>query len=406
MRASRVIGLVGLLAAVHGCGQSQRPSTPVSPSCAFSVSAPTTTFGSGGGAASASVATTSRCAWSATSQADWISVEGGSRTGSGSVSYTVAASQQTSPRTGGLTIASQSLSISQDAASAPPQECSFALSADPITFDREITPGTVRISTAPDCVWTLSKDASWLSVEEPLQGTGPATRRMWAAANDDASERQATITLADQRVALRQPGQGDCTFQVSPVESSIPRLHWTGNIDVATSRGCRWTAASDTPWMHLSALGASGSGALTYEADYNPETRYAETRTALIAIRWTAPTAGQNVRVTQWGDCHVALAAPPEGAPGFSGFPRDSLTVGPEGGTFHLFVLTDPFMGCPWTVETNDRWLSVDFPRIGEIRFGDGDLHFTVPANPSVQSRQAVLLVGGRPLTIVQKGKQ
>ncbi|HEX9368561.1 MAG TPA: hypothetical protein VF921_18165 [Vicinamibacterales bacterium] len=54
-------------------------------------------------------------------------------------------------------------------------------------------------------------------------------------------------------------------------------------------------------------------------------------------------------------------------------------------------------------METNDTWLSVDFPRLHQVQGGDGDLRFTVPVNPSPSSRRAVLTVGDRPLTIVQQ---
>ena len=76
------------------------------------------------------------------------------------------------------------------------------------------------------------------------------------------------------------------------------------------------------------------------------------------------------------------------------------------GGKVHLFVLTDPFMGCAWTVESSDAWVAVDFPPLHRVNGGDGDLHLTVPANPSASSRRALLTVGERPLTIIQEGRR
>ena len=185
----------------------------------------------------------------------------------------------------------------------------------------------------------------------------------------------------------------------------LPHIRWSGDISVTTSPWCRCTASAESSWIRLGSAGARGSGTLTYEADFNPATAYASQRTAVIAIRWATPTAGQNVRINQWGTCNVALGAPPEGAPGFSGYPGGTVTVGADGGRFHLFVLTDPFMGCAWSVESNDSWLSVDSPQLHQVRGGDGDLYFTVPANPLPSSRRGVLNVGDRVLTIVQQGR-
>ena len=40
------------------------------------------------------------------------------------------------------------------------------------------------------------------------------------------------------------------------------------------------------------------------------------------------------------------------------------------------------------------------------MAIGDGDVIFTVPANPSTEPRQAVLIVGEKRVTIIQQGRQ
>lgn len=286
-----------------------------------------------------------------------------------------------------------------------PDACVYTVAADPDDFDRDGGNGKLTIATAATCKWTIKGDATWVAVEGPTQGEGPATLKFSAQANDGAPDRRMTLAIADKSIAISQPGQGDCAFQVGPVQDDIPRLPWSGVITVATSRGCRWTAVSDASWFRLKGAGGSGPGQLSYEADFNPETAYAVRRTALVAIRWTAPTAGQNVRIVQWGACNVALAPPPEGAPGFSGYPGGSVTFGPAGGQIHLFVLTDPYIGCAWTVESADSWIAVNFPGLHQVKGGDGDLRFTVPANPLASSRQGVLTIGDRALTVIQQGR-
>jgi hypothetical protein len=82
-------------------------------SCAFSLSATSVSVGGGGGTSSITITTGSACSWTATSNAPFITVtSGGSGTGSGTVTFTVA-SNTGSVRTGTLTIAGQSVTVTQ-----------------------------------------------------------------------------------------------------------------------------------------------------------------------------------------------------------------------------------------------------------------------------------------------------
>lgn len=413
MRNIIIVALAGLVAAVAGCSEAGKPSTPASPTCTFSVSAPTTTFGSNGGSGTAGVTTGSACTWSASSQVDWLRVGNDTHTGSGSVSFTVAPSEQTTARSAALTIASQAVSISQEAAAGPPpQPCTVALAADPDDYERDGGNGQLRVSAAAGCAWTLKQDATWLTVEGPTQGTGSATLKVSATPNDDALGRIVTLSIADQSVRVTQPGQGDCAFQVSPVGPfGLPSAPFSGGVTIATSRGCRWTAASDAPWLHVNSAGGSGSGALAYQTDRNPGSSAGNTRPGTIAIRWAAPTAGQNVHINQWGPCtafapNTVNSSLPSGSSFSGGVDGGTLTVGADGGEFRFFVLAEPFMSCVWMAEARDaafvQWI---FPRLQTPLGGDGDFHFIVPANPGSNGRTAVFAIGDKPLTINQRGR-
>jgi hypothetical protein len=85
--------------------------------CSFTISPTSQDIGAAGGPATASVtANGSTCQWSASTGTSWITItSGASGTGSGTVSYTVAANATQSPRSGSLTIAGQALTVSQDA---------------------------------------------------------------------------------------------------------------------------------------------------------------------------------------------------------------------------------------------------------------------------------------------------
>ena len=84
-------------------------------SCSYTVAPLSQSLASGAGTATATVTTTSGCAWTATSSAPWITVTAGSSgSQNGTVTYSIAANTATSARTGTLTIAGQSVNVTQD----------------------------------------------------------------------------------------------------------------------------------------------------------------------------------------------------------------------------------------------------------------------------------------------------
>ncbi|HET7698912.1 MAG TPA: BACON domain-containing protein [Vicinamibacterales bacterium] len=198
-----------------------------------------------------------------------------------------------------------------------------------------------------------------------------------------------------------------CSYAVSPVEMVIPREPWTAEISIETASGCAWTATSTAPWLRLRQASGTGAATLAYDADFNPQAQYAASRLGVIEIRWSAPTAGQNVRITQWGDCQITASPAKDGLPPGATYSGTSsagaLTVSDAGGRVHLWVLSDPFMGCAWSAESGDTWIAWQSPRMHQIMRGDGDLVFNVPAKSGGGTRQAVVTLGGRfRLTVVQ----
>ncbi len=91
--------------------------TGTSCSSTYTLSSTSASFSSSGGSGSVSVtASNALCAWSAATNASWITVTSPSTyTGSGTVTYTVAANTGNISRTGTLSIAGQTFTVTQDA---------------------------------------------------------------------------------------------------------------------------------------------------------------------------------------------------------------------------------------------------------------------------------------------------
>lgn len=160
--------------------------------------------------------------------------------------------------------------------------------------------------------------------------------------------------------------------------------------------------SSDSGWLRADPARGSGSATLTFDADFHPATEYASKRIGILAVRWTAPTAGQNVRIVQSGDCNATPYAATIGLPAGAVLNNRRLTIGPDGGRVHLWILTEPYSGCAWTAESTDLWVRWKSPALHSVADGDADLYFTVPANTTGQQRRAVVSMDLRPLTIVQ----
>ncbi len=90
-------------------------------SCSYAIQPTSQSFNAGGGTGSVNVTTTSGCAWMATSNASFITITSGAGgSGNGTVNYSVAANTSTSSRTGTLTIAGQTFTVTQSGATLNP----------------------------------------------------------------------------------------------------------------------------------------------------------------------------------------------------------------------------------------------------------------------------------------------
>ncbi|MCD6169583.1 MAG: hypothetical protein J7J76_03395, partial [Candidatus Latescibacteria bacterium] len=84
-------------------------------SCTYSISPESKSFDSSGGTGSVGVTTESGCEWTAVSNAGWITITSGSSgTGSGTVNYSVSENTGKRSRTGTMTIAGKTFTVTQE----------------------------------------------------------------------------------------------------------------------------------------------------------------------------------------------------------------------------------------------------------------------------------------------------
>lgn len=278
------------------------------------------------------------CAWTiaAASVPAWVTIQTPASlqgSGSGAVSYSVQANATFSTRTANLTIAGQTYTVNQAAAS-----CSYGLSAPSQAFPASGGSGTVTVTPSlPACQWAITNvPPTWITIQAPanLQGTGAGPVTFSVQANQTPSARQATLVISGQAYTVTQ--EGACAYAVSP--SSVTGIGpggASGSIQVTTSTTCTWVPISQSPWIAISGSGAGGGpGTVTYTVAANSGAG----REGTILI------GSQIVQVQQIGasECVVTLS------------PQSALLTGAAGaGTFQVSA------PCSFTAVSEAPWVQV-----------------------------------------------
>lgn len=358
-----------------GVGRSTESNTfAFSSPCSSAISPTSVAVNGQASTGSVTVSAVTGCAWTATSNASWLTITSGATgAGNGSVAYSVAANTTASQRTGALTIAGQTFTVTQSAG------CSYTISPTATSVSASASTGSVSVTSTSGCAWTASSSASWITITSGASGSGSGTVGYSIAANTGTTQRTGTLTIAGRTFTVTQDAPVPCTFSISPVNTSIGATAATGTITVTAGSGCAWTASSSVSWITVTA-GASGSGngQVSYSVAANPGTT---SRTGTITV------GGQTFTVTQAGQtCTFALS------PVSTSISSDAAT-----GTLSVDTLT----GCSWSATASASWISITS---GSSGTGDGTVGYSIAANTSLSSRTGTVTVGGQAFTVTQAG--
>ena len=391
--------------------------------CTFAISPDTRSVPASGGDGTVAVTAGAACAWTAASNASWITIAAGATgSGNGSVSYKVAATSGPA-RSGTLTIAGRTFTVNQGAdctialsSSSATQPagggtgsgngtvqlviaattdaerrgtvtiagqtftvvqasgCTFSISAPGQGVPSGGGSGSFTVNASGACAWTASANASWISLTSGGSGTGAGTVQFVVAANTGGA-RTGTITAAGQTFTVTQ--DAGCSPVVAPDTMGEPAAGGSQNVSVTTAAECSWTAVSNAPWIAIAA-GASGSGSGTVQLDIQSNTGPARSGTATIADR--------TVSVNQDSGCTVSIAPSTQAVPVAGG--PGSVTVTAGG-------------GCAWTAVSSVPWVTVTNGASGS---GGGTVEFTVDANATGAARSGTITIGGQVFTVEQAG--
>lgn len=166
--------------------------------CTYSVTPTSQTFTTTGGSGTIAVTAAEGCAWTASSNNAFVTVRVASGVGNGSVGFDVAVNSSTLTRQAQLTIAGQTVTITQTG------NCTFTLSpTSELRSGSSSRSASFNLVTSTGCTWTASTSESWITVVT-RNGTGSGTISFQVTANRTGASRTGTIQAADQIYTVNQ----------------------------------------------------------------------------------------------------------------------------------------------------------------------------------------------------------
>jgi hypothetical protein len=283
-------GNVSIAGQVHSVSQQGRAATV----CTYDLSPTSASYNKDAAAGTFAVSAPADCAWVATSNAPWLTLTSGDRgSGSGAVSYAVSRNLEIADRTAAINVAGRTFTVAQ---AGDTGGCQYSVA--PVDVNVCMAGGTVTatVSAQPNCAWTATADASWLTVAAGSSGTGAGVVTVAVRDNYDAP-RVSTIKVrwpaptAGQNVRVAQAG---CRYAVSKTAIGVAATGGPGTFDVIqqsdptecggpTQDRCVWSAVSDVPWITItSSMPRSGDNPVSFTVAANGGT---DARVGTITVR-------------------------------------------------------------------------------------------------------------------------
>ena len=261
-------------------------------------------------------------------------------------------------------------------------KCSVTVAGPESPIDASGGPAIVTVTTQPECVWTATAEAAFITGLTPSEGQGSGQIQFQVGPNPNGTSRSGAVNVNGQRAVIQQ-GASACQVDISVSASQFPSSGGAGAVTVATPGGCPWTASSTASWVTLSSAGGSGSGSVNFTVAGNPGAERAGT----ITIGGVAVTIQQA----------SGLSSPPTACT--ISLQPTSTSVAAGGGTGTVAVTANT--GCPWSASALASWITLTTPGTGS---GNGSVGFSAAANTTTTPRSGTLNIGGQTFTVNQAG--
>jgi hypothetical protein len=317
------------------------------------------------------ISVSSNVSWTATETESWLSVSPDNGSDDGSFTITCDANPDFNPRSGSIEVQGagiiQIITVTQQAASP-----SLAVNPNSVSFSG--TGGNETITVDANIGWTVTENASWLSVD-PDNGSGNGSFVISCTANPNTTTRSAVVTvegggLSEDVVVTQQAGT--VILDVMPVALSVDV--GGGNQSLNVTSNASWTASTTANWFSLDPDNGVGNGSITVTCSPNTSVN-ARQSTILV----TAANITRTVTVTQSGMDNSLVVSP------------DTMNFAAGTDASNVFVTSN----VDWIATENASWLSLD----NEIGTNNGFFTINCVANNTSNGRSTTVSVNGGGLT-------
>jgi uncharacterized protein (TIGR03437 family) len=303
-------------------GQIFRISQAGNTSCTYSISPGSQSFTASGGTSSVNVTAGSGCKWQAistTTNPTWITINSGNTngTGNGTVNFTVSANNDRFTRAGALLIGGQTFTVTQAARSCPSApitlgqtvngrlesaDCRSDYSSYYIYFDLYSFSGTAGQTVM------LAKDSprySYYSLIDPGGSDvySSSTGYLYTLPMSGTYYLRVASEYATDYTLSLLPVTSGCKYSLSSNELNAGPASGTGSINLTTSSGCAWQAASHANWITINSGSRSGNGSSSVTFNIAPNT-------GISGREGNLYVAGQYFRVSQAGNYNNCTVTP------------------------------------------------------------------------------------------------
>ena len=216
------------------------------------------------------------------SESDWLTLSSTSgSTGATEVKVTASANAITAERNATITVSvadmtPQSIQVTQSAVS-------FNLTVSPTTLSFGASEETKTFDVASNTSWTVTYNASWLTVT-PLSGSTGGAVSVKADINTITQSRETTITVSGGGITRNiRVTQSAAAAYLTVLTTSMNFSSSAGQDFFTISSNRSWTVSSNESWLRVSPTSGSDDGTVTVTVDAYTSTT--NPRTATITVR-------------------------------------------------------------------------------------------------------------------------
>src|SRR5688572_1366758 len=298
-----------------------------------------------------------------------------------------------------------------------PERCAVTLKVGTSSLTSAGGSGTISVTTARECAWTVKAEADWLTFGAPTTGQGPADLAFSVPPNRSTSPRSVGVSVGDQRATISQEA-ATCPWNVSPSEVVMGAAGGDRTVKLSTEDFCSWVVTSRESWVAI-ASDSNGKGnadiILRIAANEGPErTASVEVPGGTVTVRQregTPPPAVPPPPVVTPPPVVVPPApapAPPEPTPPpppppvpctFQLAPTEFNDVLFSGSSLQVDVTTQA--GCTWSAASNATWATISSGTNGT---GSGRVQLSVAENTGA-ARSGTLVIAGQTVTVNQQSR-